>query len=355
MKAHRLIPAAAIAALAISPLVRADELTLKDGSVLKGKITAIEDGAFVFKSVAVADPVKVKQTDILSFSTDGDIFVGTASQTVVKGKIEAAAAGSVKVTTPEGVSVIRIDNIRDGWTPGSPSPAERALEKLKRHWEYTADIAITGKTGNRESVGESSGLQALNKSPEDETKFYLKHNYAKTKGPLGWSKSADDLHAGVDYTSYFARPFFWYARTDNGYDKVKYISFFSTSALGVGDLLIDKDYQHLSVRGGFSYRYEAYQDFTGRSDTSAPGLDLGIHHDCEFKYFKMVNDLSYTPSINDFNDCIILHDSYIEMPFANTDVWKLRMGVSNEYRSKVVSGVDRLDTTYYLKFVLNWK
>ena len=164
MNHHRFFTGLALAALATAPLVRADEITLQDGSVLKGKISAIEEGAIVFQSAAVADSIKIKQSDVTSFSTDGDIFLGMASQTVVKGKVESATPGTVKVTTPEGVNMLKVENIKDGWTPGSASPAERTLAKLKRHWEYTADISIIGKTGNRESIGESAGLQALNKS-----------------------------------------------------------------------------------------------------------------------------------------------------------------------------------------------
>ena len=343
----------ALTALAITPLLHADEIRLKDGTLIKGKLVALDGGVFTVESPSSETPFKIKQADVTTFSTDAPVFIATAGKTEAQGKVMSSDTG-VLVATPDGVVNSKVDNLRDVWRPGAPSPADKATEKLKRRWEYTADVSIIGKTGNRESIGESSGLTALNKGPDDELKFYAKHNYAKSKGDLGWVKTADDLHAGVEYTSYFARPFFWYVRSDNGYDKVRQINFFSTDAVGMGDLLIDKDHQHLSVRAGLSYRFESYSDPL-REDTSSPGLDFGLHHDCQFKYFKMVNDLSYTPTFEDFNDYIILHDSYIETPLANTESWKLRMGVSNEYRSKVLPTVDRLDTTYYLKFVLNWK
>lgn len=353
------------AALALVPFASADELRLKDGSVIKGKILGLEpgkDGApgeFTVETPFVpganaGEPgkIKVRQADVSTFSTDGDFLFATAGQTRAKGKVESTDNG-VKVATPDGVVSSTVENIRDGWTPGSPSPDDKARAKLERRWEYTADISIIGKTGNGDAIGESTGLSAKNKGPDDDLTFYAKHEYSKSKALGGaWNKTADNLHAGIEYNSYFARPLFWYVRSDNGYDRVRELSFFSTDALGLGNLLIDNntpgESQHLSIRGGLSYRFESYRNGL-RSNTSSPGLDLGLHHDCEFKYFTMVNNLTYTPAFQDFSNFIALHDSYIEMPLANTENWKLRLGLSNEYRSRVVPGNKRLDTTYYLK------
>ncbi len=354
----------ALAAFALVPFASADELRLKDGSVIKGKILGIEpgkDGApgeFTVESPSFKGsdkaPVKIPQDTVSTFSTDGDFLFATAGQTRAKGKVESTADG-VKVVTTDGVITSNVGNIRDGWTPGSPSPDDKARAKLDRRWEYTADIAIIGQTGNGESIGANGGLTAVNKGPDDEMKFYGKMNYAKAKAGAGdWNKTADDLNAGLEYTSYFSRPMLWYVRSNNGYNKVQQISFFTTDAVGIGSLLIDKETQHLTVRTGIAYRFESYRNNI-RDDVSAPGLDFGLHHDCQFKHFSMVNELSVTPAFDDFGNIIALHDSYIEMPLANTESWKLRLGTNNQYRAQVTQGIDRLITTYYLKFVLNWK
>lgn len=343
-----------IAALAMVPFVNADEIRLKDGSVLKGKITGLEGGEFLFETPAVAAPLKIKQADVETFSTDGEFFFDTVSQTRAKGRVVATENG-VKVETNNGVVTATVDNIKDGWTPGSPSPDDRARAKLERRWEYTADVAVIGKTGNGESFGANAGLVALNKGPDDELKFYVKYNYAKARGVGSeWSKTNDELHAGLEYTSLFARPLFWYVRSDNGFDRVQEIDFFTTSAAGVGTMLIDNEKQTLSVRGGLAYRFESYKGNL-RPNTSSPGLDLGLNHKCEFKYFEMVNALTYTPAFDDFSNFVAFHDSYIEMPLSDADTWKIRFGLSNQYRSVVIPGRRRMDTTYYVKFVLNWK
>lgn len=365
MKTRTRLP---LALLALVPLVKADELKFKDGSVIKGEIKSLQQvededgvkhGVFTIQSPSVKDPIKVEQKDVVSFSTEKPFFIATAGQTEVKGKVESTDSG-VKVAGVDGAVTSSVDNIKDGWRPEDPSPADRAREALSRHWQYEVNLSIIGKTGNGESIGAASGLIAKNKGPDDDLMFYARHNYAKARAAnstTGWQKTGDDLHAGVEYTSLFARPLFWYVRSDNGYDRVRQITFFSTDAVGLGTMIIDNKKQHLSVRAGAAYRFERYRPTSGIDDTNAPGIDAGLHHDCEFKYFAMNNDITVTPSINDFTNVIALHNSYLETPLADSENWKLqlRAGVQNEYRSRAIAGLRKLDTTYYLKIVYSWK
>ena len=70
---------------------------------------------------------------------------------------------------------------------------------------------------------------------------------------------------------------------------------------------------------------------------------------------KLVSDITYAPSFEDFGDYRVYHESSFEMPLGKSDFWKLRLGVSNEYNSLVVKGNDRLDTTYFSRLVLSWE
>ena len=45
---------------------------------------------------------------------------------------------------------------------------------------------------------------------------------------------------------------------------------------------------------------------------------------------------------------------FLELPTANP-AWKLRLGVNNDYNSKPGKGVDKMDTGYFTRLVLNWK
>ncbi len=109
----------------------------------------------------------------------------------------------------------------------------------------------------------------------------------------------------------------------------------------------------LTFRAGLSFRYEGYGDVT-QPALKTMGLDFGVNHEWTFTTSKLVNRLTYVPSFNDFSNFHFTHESFYEIPLANP-AWKLRMGVSNDYNSKPGPGIERLDTGYFTRLLLNWK
>jgi hypothetical protein len=49
----------------------------------------------------------------------------------------------------------------------------------------------------------------------------------------------------------------------------------------------------------------------------------------------------------------VSHEVRYDIPLANP-FWKLSLGMSNNYNSKPVGGVDKLDTLYFARLVLTW-
>ena len=71
----------------------------------------------------------------------------------------------------------------------------------------------------------------------------------------------------------------------------------------------------------------------------------------------MTNSLTYVPKFEDFGDYRLKQDSAVELPLGLSDFWKLRLGVSNAYKSfiPVDSELEKLDTTYYTRLILSWE
>jgi len=84
------------------------------------------------------------------------------------------------------------------------------------------------------------------------------------------------------------------------------------------------------------------------------GLDFGLSHRIEFNDSVMVNRLTVVPSFDDFANYRAMHESFLEIPMANPN-WKLRLGVANDYNSEPPRGVEKMDTSYFTRFVLNWR
>jgi hypothetical protein len=102
-----------------------------------------------------------------------------------------------------------------------------------------------------------------------------------------------------------------------------------------------------------SFRYEGYRNPL-TEDVKGAGLDLGLAHDYTMANSRIVNRLSFVPTFEDFGNYRLTHESFYEIPLAAPS-WKLRLGVNNDYNSQPGRGIEKLDTSYFTRLVLNWK
>lgn len=327
----------------------ADRLELKDGSVLVGKLVSAEEGKLKFET-AFAGTIEVAQKEIKTFSTDEAVNVQLAGGSTVLGKVAASEAGVVVVAT-DGQFSAQTANVTAVWGPGKDSPETRRLkeaaDKQKRQWAYEAAVAITGRTGGAEKFSGALGFKATLESAQDKLIFNLAAEKAEDNGV----ETANRQFAGVDYSSFFSPMNVWYARTSVEKDSIKALDLRSSTAFGIGRKLIKKDVQDLEARFGVSYIYETFAD---GSKFDSPGLDLALIHTYKFKNSTMNNSLSYTPAFEDFANYRVKHESSFELPITAA-MWKLKIGISNDYTSEPQPGIERLDTLYFTSLILNWK
>ncbi len=352
---------AVAAALSAAGTVFADEITCKNGSVFVGEIQKIDGGCVVIKNSADdAGETKVKQDEITKISSSTAQYFRLKNGDTVSGTLSTNEAGAFLV----GEKEISLGDISSSWALDAKTPEEIEAEKYDYHWSYEAGLNVTGTTGNIESLSAGAYAQATLANAVNSLTLYVKYNYGKTRDDDldVWNKSADNLHAGFDFTSEFAPLVFWYARTDLGFDRIQNIKFFDTSAAGFGLNIIKEDDWNLSVRGGLSYRYEQYKDYQGTweadetyDNMNTLGLDFGLHHDYSWGWGKVVTDISYVPGFDSFlGNYYISHETYVQLSFKEIEQMYFRAGVKNEYRSRTTAN-EYLDTTYYLQLVFSWK
>jgi hypothetical protein len=323
----------------------ADVVETKGGARLTGTVVEINDSAVTLKT-DYAGELKIKQSEIVSVQTDERHVVRLASGTVMEGTLKTSPEGKLEISGSDGVIITSVDKVAATWEPGQKDPALAALEPK---WTYEAAADITGKTGNSEQFGTAISGRAKRTGVSDVLQFYTAYNRQKTDGAV----SADQFKAGIDYSNNFSGRKSWYVRDEAGFDRVKDIDFYNVAAVGLGYDFIKKERQILTGRAGVAHRFESYGN-PASDDVNSAGLDFGVHHEYEFTNAKLVNDLTYTPAFDDFSNYRALHESYFEIPLLAPQ-WKLRMGVSNDYTSQPGAGVEKLDTTYFTRFVLNWQ
>jgi len=351
--------------------VSADVVETKDGARLVGKITQI-DGTTIVLDTAYAGQVKIKQNEVTGVTTDQPAHVRLAGGTVWQGRLTGDGDGRLVINLPDGRVSTRVDEVVATWGPEAKDPLVLALQ---RSWAYEASIDLVGKTGNSEQLGSGFRLRATLAGPQDKLQLYSAYDRQITEGQV----STDLLKAGIDYQSSFWGRYSWYMRDEAGFDRVKLIEFSNVAAAGLGYDVIKTHKETLNLRAGLANRYETYKEdpvlyeslidpappgvpvspeeakrLATKDRTNETGLDFGLNHSLELHNFSVVTRVSFIPSVADFSDMHLVHESFLEIPLRNL-WWKVRMGINNDYTSKPTSNTKRLDTTYFTHFVLSFK
>jgi hypothetical protein len=330
------------AALFASSRLGADTIDTKGGAHLVGTIKKIEAGVITIDT-DYAGTLTVKQSEVITFSTDHLVALRLASGTRFDGQVSAGANGSLQIAGADGTITTSVPKVAASWAAGTEDPL------TARHWSYEASVDIAGKTGNKEQLGTAGEVRAVRKTLEDTLQFYSSYN----RQVADHEKAADQLKIGMDYQNDFAGRYAWYVRDEGGFDRVKDIDLYNIAAAGFGRDFIKDLKRTLTGRLGLSFRYEDYKNpVTPKVKTL--GLDVALSNDMTFSNSKLVNRITFDPSFDDFSNYRLIHESFYELPLTNP-AWKLRLGVENDYNSKPGPGIKRLDTEYFTRLVLDWE
>jgi putative salt-induced outer membrane protein YdiY len=220
---------------------------------------------------------------------------------------------------------------------------------LKPEWDYEGSIDISGKTGNTERFATSATLQALRSTDDENLKFYAAIERVKENG----EETSNELIGGLDFERILGKRHSWYARVELGKDEIENVDLRTEAALGYGYYFLKKKNHQLRGRIGSLFRHESFDNDT---DEQALGIDLAMRNEWDLTTaLRMLNELVYTPSLEDMGDYRITHSSSLETPLQFTDGdLRLRLGVSNEYDSRPAEGVEMLDTSYFTRLVFGW-
>lgn len=342
-----------MASLLVALTSFADVIVTKSGSTINGKIQGILAGKVKITTDFAGD-IEVDQSQVETMTTDEPIFVSFKSGSSYVGTLTGSGGRTLEITTQDGELSTSIDKLEESWKPGTQSPAEfrhaAELEKLKRSWAYQAAFDLTGKSGNSDSTGMGMSFRATLKGPDDKLEFFSRANFEETDG----SKSSDDARGGIDYANQLNDKWNWYVSSEFGRDVIKDTELFVSTAAGFGFTFADTEKRFLNLRGGAGYRFENYSDFSSREELSAASIDLALEHKETLKWGKLVNRIKLAPTIEDLGSFRLYQDTSVDLPL-KAEKYSVRLGFANDYDADAaLSGKDELDTTYYIRLVLNW-
>lgn len=322
------------------PSAQADVIELENGSTIIGTISRI-DQKTIFVQTDFAGVLSVDAARVLTYTTNDPVYTVFPGHDPISGKLTYTRK-QTRIDAADGKVTVSADAPEQVWPEGASDPRAR-------HWGFEAGFDAGGKTGNAERISIGSRAQAKLQGPRDRLLLYLRYAYAKEEG----IESEHQTVGGIDFESYFREKHSWYARVEAENDQIAAVDFRATAAAGYGYYFLKKAHHTLRGRTGLLFRHETMKNEPSRATL---GLDLGVSHLYRFaNTWQMTNDVTYTPSLKDYLDYRIYHESAFDIPIVASEVWKLRLGVSNDYNSKPAENKVYLDTTYFTRLIFSWR
>ena len=322
----------------------ADVVETTNGARIVGKVTKIHGGVVTVQT-DYAGEINLKQTLVTSITTDHPIAVRVENGTRIIGTVSPSLAGGLKIASPTGSIETPVSKVVASWAAGEEDPD---LAAQRRKWIYDAGADISGRTGTRTQAGTALMYRAKLMGPFDTFEYYANYLRQETNTQV----SADQFKAGFDYADNFTPLRSWYVRDEGGFDRVNQITFSDVAAVGYGYDFIKEKNAVLTGRVGVSYRYDRYSTVDTASLSSAGG-DFELEYSRKFLGAQLHDRLAFVPVFQDLGNYIITHEFSYEIPITKS-LWKLSIGVTNNYNSKPVPEVDKLETLYFTRLVLTW-
>lgn len=324
----------------------------KEGSHLIGNLKSINNETVILQT-DYAGEITIQRDKIKKLSTDQVLSNRLQDGSIVNGTLNYHANDNmIYIVNNERSIELQLANITESWLASEQDPQQLRLKEERqaalRKWSYEAGVDIAGKKGNSDEFGLAINLAAKLVGKDDTLLLYGSINQAEQDG----IDNSDETIIGAEYTAYSNDPWGWYMRSEFENDDFEDIKLRSILGAGLNYRPLNSEKHTLELRSGLGYRHEKFNDGTTEQ---TPTIDFGLSHDWQFiSWARMKNKLTYTPSISDFGDYLITHDSSIEIPLGLSEYWQLRFGLRNDYKSLPADDREQLDTRYYSKLQLAW-
>ena len=315
-----------------------DELRLKNGDRLTGKIVQLVDGKLLFKS-DVTGETTVALSNIETFNSDDPIEVHLKDGTSFKQKVSSAGAGRFVV---EGDETLKAQEFAVGDIV-SINPPAKPIPK----WTGDVSAGLTLTRGNTRTETVSASLNLMKRTENDRT--MINGDYAKGKQDnktTGQTETIEDwwrLKGRYDY--FVSKKLF--AFVDGRYEKDAVANLDRRMIIGggAGYQWVESPEMNFSTEGGIASLYEKFDNQT--DSNSEISLQLGYHFDKKLvKKVSFTNDLTYYPSIDKFSDYFLTTTAGIRADF--TERMFVTFKAIFNYDATPAIGAHSTDVKYFL-------
>lgn len=236
----------------------ADQIVLKNGDRLSGKIISTDDKTLLLKSEFYGE-IKVDRTAITSITSDEALNITPKDGQVVQGKVETAE-GALRIGTQ---SIPLTDAaIRD-------NEAQRAFEreqerishpKLNDFWAGHITFNLANAAGNASTTAAGTSAEAARVAGKNKMQLYFRQVYATQSSTEPFGATANRISGGYRIDRDLNSKWFLFGTTDFDYDQFLSLDLRSVLGGGLGYHVIRNDRGFWDVGVGGVWNREKYAD-----------------------------------------------------------------------------------------------
>jgi len=305
-----------------------DEVKLKNGDRLTGKITSLAGGKLVLETTH-SGPIKIDWAQVVSIKTDNPIKVKLATKEILEGKISPGAEGRLKVESggavaPVEVELAKITHFNEPPTQwhGSVTASAKATDGNT----HVKSFLIAGE-GVRETEGDLMLLKAI-------------FRYAKTGGVLternGYGIGKYNLKITPDFYAYVSEELLS--------DTFKDLRIQTITSIGLGYVFLKEKEIDFAAEAGFAY---ITNDFKVASDESHPGARVSARLRVALPLgFEFKDTFTIYPNFKHSQDYQIRNEATLGTALGGG--WTLLGGVYTEFDNRPSPGLKKADDTYFI-------
>ncbi|MBN1625163.1 MAG: DUF481 domain-containing protein [Deltaproteobacteria bacterium] len=316
--------------LFFSSFAWADEILLKNGDRISGKIVTMAEGKIVMNTTYGGD-ISIAWDEISKIMGDEPITVVLSDGTSLKGRTIGAEPGKL-VLQVEGIS----DPVSlDLATTKSVNPAPVPALTTKGQ----ANLGITIAKGNSETESQHLDLEFIARTVKNRYTLGAEFNRAEDDGV----ESTNNSLGYVKYDHFFSKKLYGYSNVLLEKDKFKDINLRTALGLGAGYQFIESEEMNLSGEAGLSYINE---DFIIAPDESYPTGRWAINFD-KYLIAKTLQFFHFHEgfiSLEDTEDLLIRSRTGIRMPLSKSV--KATCQVNYDWDRKPSPGMEKADIMY---------
>lgn len=277
----------------------ADEVRLKNGDRITGKVLSAEGGSLIVApDFAKGSKITLSMADVETFSTTAPLVLRLKNGTElhqavagdVGGKIALASGGPV---APQTIGLTDVDKI---------NPAAVAW-----HGGVGLNGSVSQAATNATQIGLS--FDGVRRSDTDRLAFNGAYSYGDQSSKGRSTVNSDNWAAALQYDFFLLPKVYASARAGAAGDHVNHLSLRFTPSLNGGYQWIDKGDFHVSTEFGFAWNYEDYATQPRANENASVRLAYHVDKSLDGGRISLFHSLEYLPSVQNTSEFLVNTDA----------------------------------------------